>query len=402
MVRGLLLLLELAVAGLALYNLAIAIAGWKNPPTSIGRTDRSNLFRIVIPAYNEERVIAGPVSDLRFQLREGDELWVLADRCTDGTADRARAAGANVAQRLDGPDGKGAALRWFLDLHPLQPGQALVVVDADNQVPAHFLSRLAEELEQGHSVLQAYLDVSNPDQSPLATASALSYWASNRMVQLARTNLGWSADLGGTGMCLTAEALAESGGFGNSLVEDQELGVRCFLAGHRVHWIHDLKVRDEKPTSATVAVKQRSRWQQGRRQVARRWFGTLLDRGTPASIDLALRLVQPSRAGIALFSAILALVSLLGAPLWEWWVWALLALIQFAAPLPFLIRERVEPRYLRQYPMTVILPLLKLVARFRRNQDWYHTPHGVNEPKPGPSAVSEADRGADPGRRRDA
>jgi hypothetical protein len=42
------------------------------------------------------------------------------------------------------------------------------------------------------------------------------------MVQLARTNLGWTSDLGGTGMCLTAAAIAAVGGFGTSLVEDQE------------------------------------------------------------------------------------------------------------------------------------------------------------------------------------
>ena len=74
--------------------------------------------------------------------------------------------------------------------------------------------------------------MSNPDASALTTAAALSYWASNRMVQLARRNLGWSADLGGTGMCLTGEALAAVGGFGTSATEDQELVARLVLAGY--------------------------------------------------------------------------------------------------------------------------------------------------------------------------
>jgi cellulose synthase/poly-beta-1,6-N-acetylglucosamine synthase-like glycosyltransferase len=382
MLRGVLLVLEVIVAALGLYNLGIALAGWRNPRPSPGPALERRPFRVVIPAYNEERVIARPIRDLLTQLRKGDELWVLADRCTDATAALAKEAGAEVAERSDGPDGKGTALRWFLEQKPLSSDQALVVIDADNLVPPNLLSRFGEELGLGHQVLQAYLDASNPDQSALATASALSYWASNRMVQLARTNLRWPADLGGTGMCLTARALTESGGFGASLVEDQELGVRCFLAGFPVRWLHDVRVGDEKPVSTAVAISQRARWLSGRRQVARRWVPSLLKKGTLASWDLALRLVQPSRAGVALISALLALASFWGAPLWPWPLWLGIALLLFLAPLPFLIRDRVPGRYLAKYPLLALLPLLKILARFRRNRGWYHTPHGVSPPPP--------------------
>jgi cellulose synthase/poly-beta-1,6-N-acetylglucosamine synthase-like glycosyltransferase len=382
MVRGVLLVLEIIVAGLGLYNLTVSLWGWKDPPPSPGPALERRPFLVVIPAFNEERVIARPIEHLLGQLRHGDEVWVLADRCTDATAPLAREAGAQVLERFQGPDGKGAALRWFLDERPLSPDQALVVIDADNLVPPNLLSRFGEELGLGHQVLQAYLDISNPDQSPVATASALSYWASNRMVQLARTNLHWPADLGGTGMCLTARALEESGGFGTSLVEDQELGVRCFLAGFPVRWLHDLRVADEKPVAAEVAVSQRARWQSGRRHVARRWLLPLLKKRTRASWDLALRLIQPSRAGIALISAVLAIAAAVGAPLWPWQIWTAVALIQLLGPLAFLIRDGVPRRYLTRYPLLVLLPILKMLARFRRNRGWYHTPHGVNSPPP--------------------
>lgn len=382
MLRAALLVLEIVVAGLGLYNLAVSIAGWRNPPPPPGPALERRRFRVVIPAFNEGRVIARPVADLTAQLKVGDEVWVLADRCTDDTAEVARRAGAQVIERADGPDGKGAALGWFLGTQPLKDDEALVVIDADNRAPENLLSRFGQELGLGHHVLQAYLDVSNPDQSIFTTASALSYWASNRMVQLARTNLGWPADLGGTGMCLSAQALERSGGFGTTLVEDQELGVRCFLAGYPVRWLHDLRVGDEKPIDAGVAVRQRARWQSGRRQVARRSLPALLKQKTPAAWDLALRLVQPSRAGIALTGAGFAVASALGAPLWPWPVWTAISGAQLVSPLPFLIRDRVEGRYLLRYPLMVLLPLLKVAARFRRNRGWYHTPHGVNPPPP--------------------
>jgi cellulose synthase/poly-beta-1,6-N-acetylglucosamine synthase-like glycosyltransferase len=374
-------LAQIVLAALIVYNLAVALAGWRQPiPAAPGPRERR--FRIAIPAHNEEAVIASLVGDLKNLSYRPDliTISVLADRCTDQTAAKARAAGAEVLERVEGPDGKGAVLRWFLEAQPLAAGEALVVIDADNRVPADFLERLSDEIDAGGHVLQAYLDVSNPDASPVATASALSYWASNRMVQLARVNLGWTADLGGTGMCITDTALTAVGGFGDALVEDQQLGVRLFLAGHHVRWLHDVRISDEKPADTGVAIRQRSRWVAGRRHVARAYFGRLLGRRSAASWDLALRLVQPSRMGVALLSAGLAVASALGLPLWAWWVWAALAAVQLLAPIPFLARDRVPVRYLARYPLLILLPLLKVPARFMRNRDWYHTPHEGSDP----------------------
>jgi cellulose synthase/poly-beta-1,6-N-acetylglucosamine synthase-like glycosyltransferase len=376
MLRGLLWAVQILLAALIVYNLTVALAGWR-APTNAAPGLRQRRFRIAIPAHNEEAVIASLVGDLKNLSYRPDlfTISVVADRCTDQTAAQARAAGADVWERTEGPDGKGAVLRWFLEVQPMAAGEALVVIDADNRVPADFLERLSDEIDSGGHVLQAYLDVSNPDASPIATASALSYWASNRMVQLARRNLGWTADLGGTGMCITAAALAAAGGFGDSLVEDQELGVRLFLAGHNVCWLHDVRIGDEKPAEAGVAIRQRSRWVAGRRHVARTYIGQLLRRGSPASLDLALRLIQPSRMGVAVLSALLALASAVGAPLWPWWVWAGLAAIQLLAPIPFLLRDHVPERYVVRYPLLILLPLMKLPARLLRTRGWYHTPH---------------------------
>ena len=376
MLRVLFRTVEALLIALISYNLVVAAFGWRNPkPIPVGA--RRRRLRVVIPAHDEEAVIGRLLGDLAAQdYDEGNhEVWVLADRCSDRTADVALKHGVNVAEREEGPEGKGPALAWYLEEHPLEPGEALVVLDADNRVSTDLLSRLADVLDQGHQAIQTYLDVSNPDASALATASALSYWASNRMVQLARHNLGWPADLGGTGMCLTIEALDAAGGFGTTAAEDQELGVRLFLAGIPVTWAHDIKVRDEKPAHSGVVIRQRARWAGGRRQVAKRHLGDLLSKPSPASVDMAIRLVQPSRMGVAVGSAALAVASALGAPLLSTWFWAVLAAVQFLAPIPFLAREGVPGRYLIRYPLLVLLPLLKVPARLIRQRGWYHTPH---------------------------
>jgi cellulose synthase/poly-beta-1,6-N-acetylglucosamine synthase-like glycosyltransferase len=311
-------------------------------------------------------------------------LWVLADRCSDDTAGVAHRAGASVAERGDGPVGKGAALAWYLQGHPLASEESLVVFDADNRLEPEVLGRIADELDAGHEAVQCYLDVENPDDSWLAEASALSYWAGNRMVQLARSNLGWSADLGGTGMAFSASLLERVGGISDSLTEDQELGTRIVLAGDRVEWLHDVRVRDEKPTSVSVAARQRARWMSGKRAARRAHFGNLLRMGTPAALDQALRLVQPGRMFVALVSGLLTVVSaLVPTPLLlPWPVWGIATAIQVLEPIPFLARDGVPARRLIRYPLLVVLAALWIPIRMlsRRADDWYHTPHRGSTP----------------------
>jgi len=378
MLRVIGLTAQAAVILLAGYNAVTALWGWRNrAPSPV--SSRSRPLRVVIPAHDEEAVIGGILADLARAEHESKEVWVIADHCADSTTEIAREAGAKVAERNEGPPGKGAALAWYLDQHPLELDEALVVFDADNRVPPETLGRIADEIDAGHEVVQCYLDVANPDGSLLAEVSALSYWAGNRMVQLARSNLGWSADLGGTGMALTAGALDKVGGFGDSLTEDQELGARLVLAGQRVEWLHDVKIRDEKPGTIGVAVRQRARWMAGKREAARKHFSALVRHGSPSSLDQALRLVQPGRSFVALLSGVLTVLAVTTRSRWllPWEIWATATAVQVLEPIPFLARDGVEPRRLLRYPLLVILAGLWVPIRLlsSRVRGWYHTPH---------------------------
>ncbi len=217
----------------------------------------------------------------------------------------------------------------------------------------------------------------------MTLASALSYWAGNRMVQLARSNLGWSADLGGTGMAFTSEALAEVGGFGEGLTEDQELGVWFALAGRKVEWLHDVRIYDEKPAGTAPAVRQRARWMAGRRAVARRYLGRLwrsaVEQRSLRLFDVGLRLIQPGRSFIAALSGVLTLAvwSTRSRLLFPWPVWGAITAVQFFEPVPFLARDGVAPRYLLRYPFLAILAILWLPIRIASAiaTGWGHTVH---------------------------
>jgi hypothetical protein len=114
--------------------------------------------------------------------------------------------------------------------------------------------------------------------------------------------------------------------------------------------------------------------------VARKYVTDLIRSKQAGTSDLALRLVQPGRTFLALVSAVLALVAALwpGDYLLSWPLWVALALIQFLVPLPFLMRDGVESRYLKRYPLLTIIGLLYLPSRLlrRSGRGGYHTPHG--------------------------
>ena len=59
-------------------------------------------FLVLVPAHNEEQVIASGLEAIVEDLRPGDQMLVVADRCTDRTAEIARSFGASVLER--GPE----------------------------------------------------------------------------------------------------------------------------------------------------------------------------------------------------------------------------------------------------------------------------------------------------------
>ena len=66
-------------------------------------TNKKHKFMAIIPAHNEEMVVANLVESLKNQNydRELYDIYVIADNCTDATAEVAKEAGAIVLERFD-------------------------------------------------------------------------------------------------------------------------------------------------------------------------------------------------------------------------------------------------------------------------------------------------------------
>jgi cellulose synthase/poly-beta-1,6-N-acetylglucosamine synthase-like glycosyltransferase len=201
---------------------------------------------------------------------------------------------------------------------------------------------------------------------------------------LSRSNIGWSCDLGGTGMALTKDALDAAGGFGDDLADDLSLNVRLNLAGLRAKWLHSARVFDEKPTGTRPTVVQRSRWVRGKRHVQREFGWALVKEGLgrrqPALLDMAFRLYNPGRSFIALVVFVLALLAALFPDwgLWPWWFLAGVAVLVVLLPVAFLMVEHVPAKYIARYPYVALIAILWIPIRIgsRILSTWTRTPHG--------------------------
>ncbi len=248
------------------------------------RSDVEHTFALLVAAHNEEKVIADIVSSLKDldYAKDKYEIFVVADNCTDKTAEIARGAGAVVLERFnDTLRGKGHAMEYaFEKIFAMEEKyEYFCVFDADNVVKTDFLVHMNDKINEGYRAVQGYLDSKNPSDNWLTFSYSLWYWINNRLTQLSRGNLGLGCRLGGTGFAVDAELIKEHGWGATCLAEDIEFTLKLALDDVKVGWAHGAVVYDEKPRDMGVSVKQRQRWSQGITDVATRYVLPLLKKG---------------------------------------------------------------------------------------------------------------------------
>ena len=242
--------------------------------------EKENRFMAIIPAHNEEAVVANLVESLKNQNypKELYDIYVIADNCTDKTAQVAKEAGAIVYERFDeNKKTKGYALQWFLaqKIEENAPYDAFCVFDADNIADKNFLKAMNKKLCQGENVVQGYRDIKNPTDNWITAGYAIFYWTMNRFYHLARYNLGLSPLLNGTGFMVRFDVIKPTGWDTKTLTEDIEFSLKNIIEGRKLGWATDAIVYDEQPTGFKQSWSQRSRWTVGHIQCMKEYTGLL-------------------------------------------------------------------------------------------------------------------------------
>jgi 1,2-diacylglycerol 3-beta-glucosyltransferase len=319
---------------LAGYQFLLTVMAFRVKQADTFQTEKKRRFAVVVPAHNEEMMIARTIYSLHTLIypKKLFDVVVVADNCTDSTAETARRLGATVYERFDETNrGKGFALRWIFDkLLKSQNGyDAIVVIDSDSLVSGNYLEVMNGYLEKGSRVIQSSDLVLPQPGNWSIEATRIGFLLFNYVKPLGRKKLNLFAGLRGNGMCFGADVLRSFPWQAWSLTEDVEYGLMLIQQGVSIDFAPEAIVWAQMPVNASNAVSQRTRWESGRRQITRRYAPYFLKesfkRGSFRYFDVFLDLVTPPFVNMMFYISLLFVISLAG--------W----LLSWSSPIPVLL-----------------------------------------------------------------
>lgn len=391
--------LQIAVFVMGCYFFSISVFGWikRREENSLNYPPRKK-FAVVIAAHNEELVISHIIDSLLRQNypKELYDIFVIADNCTDKTAEIAQKRGAIVYTRKNPEQrGKGYALEWMFDIIFSMDNKydAVSVFDADNLVSSNYLREMNMQLCKGYKVVQGYIDSKNPFDSWITCSYSIAFWLSNRVFQLPRYYLGLTCGLCGTGFCVDLEVLKRIGWGATCLTEDLEFTVKLALNDIKVAWAHNAVVYDEKPITLKQSWKQRKRWMQGHADCASRFLIPLLKKsfreGNLVAFDCAIYLFQPIRFILVGLAMVMMWIQAIypHSPLFHLKysfppeLWNIFVILQFLyGPLVILTEKKFNPAIILGfmiYPIYCLswVPITIQGFLSKNDKHWDHTAH---------------------------
>jgi 1,2-diacylglycerol 3-beta-glucosyltransferase len=288
---------------LAVYEWLLALVSLapQRAPVRAATLPRSR-FVVLIPAYNEEAGLAVTLHSLQRLDYPASHVAVVvvADRCTDGTVERARACGVECLDRASGAPGKGPAIAWALDALQRRGTEfdGLVIIDADTVAEPGLLDAFDSGLQRRHEVQQAYNYLSNPWDTPFTRIISVTSVLRNGLYYVGKERLGLPSMLSGNGMCFSRRIMGQHGWTAFSVGEDWEFSASLLLDGEQIHFNRRARVRAAESRNFTQASSQRLRWASGRHAVAGSSVFALVRAGVrrrqPGLWDAALTIASPT------------------------------------------------------------------------------------------------------------
>lgn len=284
------------------YPMMLTILALKVKWVKDFQTTTHRRFAVIVPAYNEEKVISKTLYSLSGLIypKKLYDLIVIADNCTDNTAKVAKNLGATVFERHN-PDqrGKGYALRWGFDqiLNSSQQYDAIVVFDSDSLASGNFLEVMNHYLENGKEVIQSS-DLVIPQPGIWSSETTrIGFLLCNFVKPLGRKALGLPMGLRGNGMCFSTNHLRKYPWRAWSLTEDLEYGLLLLLKEVDIHFAPEAYVWAQMPVKAVNAESQRQRWEIGRYEVMRKYtwllFRETIQKRSLKYLDVLIDLITP-------------------------------------------------------------------------------------------------------------
>ena len=413
-----------AVAALLLVPLAVLCVGMLASllPARRGKSEADDAadrpaVAVVLPAHNEAGGLGRTLESISAQLRPGDRLLVVADNCTDGTADLVRAhAGrgldhaVEVAERADADRrGKGYALDHgvrHLENSPEAPPTVVIFIDADVTLRPGAIDALAHQVARTNRPAQAvYLMDAPPAPKLTDLVSRFAFTLRNLVRPVGLARLGGPCPLFGCGMAFPWEIIKHAPLATGNLVEDMALGLDLAATGHAPRLCEGALFMGGLPADVGAAQTQRLRWDQGHLRTMAGQVPRSLAAGVihfrPAQVVLALdAAVPPITLLIGLTAAAAAATLILALWAGTWW-WPAVALVSglgllgvgLVAVWARHFRGEVPARALMGVPTYLWnrLPAHQSILSRRRSTAWVRTPRDGEPPAAPPPAAPEGE-----------
>lgn len=256
-------------------------------PKKYKATNQTNRYAVLISARNEEQVIGYLLQSIKAcdYPSELVDIYVIADNCTDNTAQTAAENGATVYKRFNQKlIGKGYALNelysHITDLHGTEYYNGFFVFDADNLLDKHYITEMDKCFCAGNRILTSYRNSKNYGSNWISAGYALWFLREAKFLNNPRSLLGTSCAISGTGFLIHRDILNRQKGWKHFLLtEDIEFSVDNVLQGEKIGYCHTAILYDEQPSSFKVAWRQRLRWSKGFLQVMRNYGLSLSKQG---------------------------------------------------------------------------------------------------------------------------
>ncbi len=226
-------------------------------------------YAIVIPARNEEAVIANLINSIKRQDYPAELIttFVVADNCTDRTAEVARANGAICYERFNDKDRtKGFALQFLFERiaedYGIDSFEGYFVFDSDNLLNKDYVTKMNDSFDAGEKIITSYRNTKNFDENWVASTYAIHWLRSIRFRHRARSVFRLATNIQGTGFLFASE-LVKDGWKYTSLTEDRAFTADAVAHGYAISYNDEAEFFDEQPISLRIALRQRIRWSKG-------------------------------------------------------------------------------------------------------------------------------------------
>jgi cellulose synthase/poly-beta-1,6-N-acetylglucosamine synthase-like glycosyltransferase/spore germination protein YaaH/peptidoglycan/xylan/chitin deacetylase (PgdA/CDA1 family) len=244
---------------------------------------------VLIPCFNEEKVIVASVARILHSAWPRLEVFVLDDGSSDATAAKVREAFGDeprVTLMTFENGGKAKALnRGLAEIK----GEIVVALDADTLFPSDTVPRLVRWFADPKVGAVAGNAVVGNRLNLITRWQALEYVTAQNLERRALAALGAVTVVPGAVGAWRRSALEALGGYPHdTLAEDQDLTIACQRAGWRVEFDSEARAYTEAPDSVAGLLKQRFRWSFGTLQCLWKHRAALFNRQRPVLGFVAL------------------------------------------------------------------------------------------------------------------